>query len=275
MWDLVPDEDDNDNHHATLRLRKSIPVGGIPGPVAGRQDSPHPHEALLDPTGSFFVVPDLATDTLLVVDTQEYEIRNRVDVTPSGAGPRHGSFLPLGGREGDKKATHFIVVCEIINVIKVYELDYHHSSKGLGFKEVQSISTFGKDLPPANPGTAAAGELIIDASNKNLYVSNRLTGDATDSIAHFSINVDNTEDEIAVPLLTFVDQVSSGGLLPRMFSLSKDDDVLFSTNQDGEFGLVAFGKDKDTGRLTGEPVASVRREVFGGPNLGPQFVKEI
>ncbi|PSR77803.1 Lactonase, 7-bladed beta-propeller-domain-containing protein [Coniella lustricola] len=286
VWDLQEEKHDNNNNNnnnsinTILHLRKKIPVGGVPGPVAGRQDSPHPHQALLDPTGAFFVVADLATDSLLVVDAEEYTIRNRVEVVPSGAGPRHGAFLTLGGKTvtttttTTTKATHFAVVCEISNVIKVYKLDYDHD-RGIGFDEVQAISTFGQDSPPSNPGTAAAGELIVDARNENLYVSNRLTGDGTDNIAHFCINHHNDNDNSAKPVLTFVDQVSSGGLLPRMFSLSKEDNVLFSTNQDGECGMVAFGKDGKTGRLTRQPLASVSREVFGGPNLGPQFVMQI
>ncbi|KAF3765229.1 putative isomerase YbhE [Cryphonectria parasitica EP155] len=257
IWDL-------DERDGTMKLRKQIPAGGEPGPVAGRQDSPHPHEALLDPTGQFFVVPDLGTDALLVIDTKDFEIQNRIRISPSGSGPRHGSFFPLGGHE---EATHFFIACEITNLIKVFELKY--TGDGLGFHEVQSLSTFGDEFPPANPTTASAGELVIDADNKNLYVSNRLTGDATDNISHFSID---SRDRAP---LRFVDQISSGGVLPRMFSISKDDDILFSTNQDGEDGLLAFAKDKSTGSLAEKPLARIARDKFGKANFGPQFVMEI
>lgn len=131
------------------------------------------------------------------------------------------------------------------------------------------VSTFGTAFPPANATSASAGELVIDAENKNLYVSNRLTGNATDSISHFSIDVD------AESPLAFVDQISSGGLVPRMFSLSNDDDLLFSTNQDGENGLLAFAKDNKTGSLTEAPVASLTLDKFGAPSFGPQFVMEV
>lgn len=261
VWDL-------DEHDGHLTLNKSIEVGGTPGPVPGRQDSPHPHEVLLDPTGSFFVVPDLATDSILVMDSKVFEIQNRVSVSPPGNGPRHGSFFPLGSSE---KATHFFLACEIVNLVKVFKLDYTKTT--LNFTEIQSISTFGDKFPPANATTASAGELIIDAANKNLYVSNRLTGNDTDSISHFSIAIDSEKP------LTFVDQISSGGLVPRMFSLSNDDDILFSTNQDGESGLLAFAKDAETGSLTEKPVAAVAVADFivpgCGNNCGPQFVLEV
>lgn len=258
VWDL----DDKDG---TMTLQKQIPVGGDPGPVVGRQDSPHPHEILLDPTGDFFVVPDLGTDTVLVIDSAKFEIVNRITIDPPGAGPRHGSFFPLGK---DTKATHFILACEIASLVKVFELDYTGDS--LDFKEIQSRSTFGADFPPANATSASAGELVIDADNKNVYVSNRLTGNATDSISHFSIDITDSKTPLA-----FVDQISSGGLVPRMFSLSNDNDILFSTNQDGENGLLAFARDSKTGSLTEKPVASVARDTFGAPSFGPQFAMEV
>lgn len=259
VWDLDPD-------NGMLTLKKQIPAGGTPGPVTGRQDSPHPHEILLDPTGAFFVAPDLGTDSLLVIDSNEFEIVNRIDVAPAGNGPRHGSFFPLGA----DKATHFFLACEIASLVKVFSLDYTEDGN-LNFTEVQSLSTFGEDFPPADATTASAGELVIDQAGKNLYVSNRLTGNATDSVSHFAIDVDGAPD---APL-TFVDQISSGGLTPRMFSLAKGDDVLLSTNQDGENGLLAFTRDADTGSLTEEPVASLALDVFGASNFGPQFVMEV
>lgn len=146
---------------------------------------------------------------------------------------------------------------------------YTDNDTGLEFKDIQSLSTFGNDFPPANSTTAAAGELVISADGEHLYVSNRLTGNDTDSISHFSIDIRKDEP------LTFVDQISSGGILPRMFSLSEDESVLFSTNQDGENGLLAFTRDADTGSLAEKPAASVTRDVFGPPSFGPQYVRDV
>lgn len=264
VWDL-------DANDGTLTLNKQIPVGGTPGPVVGRQDSPHPHESLLDPTGDFIVVPDLGTDSIVVLDTKEFEIKNRIDVYPAGNGPRHGSFFPRGT---DCQATHFFLASEIASLVKVFELDYTRNN--LEFNEIQSISTFGKDFPPANATTASAGELVIDAANKNLYISNRLTGNSTDSISHFCIDINEKNP------LRFVDQISSGGLVPRMFSLSNNDDILFSTNQGGESGLLAFAKDPKTGSLAEKPLATIAISDFvvpgcsaGEDKCGPQFAMEI
>lgn len=257
VWDVsAPD--------GSMKLLKQIPAGGTPGPVAGRQDSAHPHQALLDPSGRFFVVNDLGTDSILVLDSQnDFNISNRVAVE-AGNGPRHGAFIPAGA----EKATHYFLACEITSVVKAFQLTY--TGDNLELKEVQSLSSFGADFPPADAEAAAAGELVTSSCGKHLYVSNRLTGNATDSISHFSIDTSNA----AAPL-AFVDQISSGGLTPRMFSLSADESVLFSTNQDGENGLLALARDADTGSLTEAPVASLTVDKFGGPSFGPQFVMEL
>lgn len=225
---------------------------------------PDPHQALLDPSGRFFVVNDLGTDSILVLDSQnDFNISNRVTVD-AGNGPRHGAFIPSSA----DKATHYFLACEITSVVKAFELTY--TGDNLEFKEVQSLSTFGADFPPANATAAAAGELVTTSCGKHLYVSNRLTGNTTDSISHFSIDTGNA----AAPL-AFVDQVSSGGLVPRMFSLAADEGVLFSTNQDGQNGLLALARDANTGSLTEAPVASLTLDKFGGPSFGPQFVMEL
>lgn len=257
VWDL--DQDDG-----TMTLRKQINVGGTPGPVAGRQDSAHPHQMLLDPTGAFFVAPDLGTDSLIVIDSTNFDIQSRTAVTPAGAGPRHGAFFPFGT---SGKPTHYFLACEIASLVKVFELEYTNTT--INFTEVQSRSTFGAAFPPADPVAASAGELVIDPANKNLYVSNRLTGNTTDSISHFSININDKDAP-----LTFVDQVSSGGVAPRMFSLASNDDVLFSTNQDSGLELLALTKDATTGSLTEDPVASVDFGTFT-KGKGLQFVVEI
>lgn len=46
-----------------------------PGPNPTRQDAPHPHEALLDPTGKYILVPDLGADLVRIFsyDAETYE----------------------------------------------------------------------------------------------------------------------------------------------------------------------------------------------------------
>lgn len=157
----------------------------------------------------------------------------------------------------------------------------------------------GADFPPANAATPTAGEIVLSANSADVYVSNRLTGNATDSIAHFRVN--NVGGAAGISL-SFVSTTSSLGSVPRMFSLSGPananfpiavrlnvvanaaaQDIVFVGNQRGAQGLVALARDRDTGIIGGVvdaaggvgPLASVANAVFGGDNAGPQFVMEV
>ena len=260
IWDVsAPD--------GTLALIKTIVSDDALGPNENRQDRPHPHQCLLDSSGRFFACNDLGTDTILLIDSQDdaFEITNRVRVDPPGCGPRHGAFFPVGATQ----ATHYVLVCEILNLVTVFELTY--TGDTIQFLQVQTISSFGQDFPPVNLSTSTAGELIISRDNKDVYVSNRNTGNETDSIAHFAMNVDQESGSLT---LGFSDSISSGGLVPRMFDLSDDNSVLFSTNQDGQFGVLAFARNPQTGRLEA-PSATASQDIFGVSGFGPQFVTEI
>ncbi|KAI3320468.1 putative isomerase YbhE [Xylariaceae sp. AK1471] len=246
------------------KLLKQIKVEGSLGPS---QTAHHPHQALLDPTGRFMVLPDLGGDQLLVLDTKDdkYEITSTVSLF-SGAGPRHGGFI----KSGDK--IFYTVACELSNKVLLYQLGYGDS--GLAFTELSTQSTYGTQFPPANTTSAAAGELTVASNNKDIYISNRLSGNATDSIAHFIFDAEKTS-------LSFADTVSSFGILPRDMSLSLDEELMFIANQGGDNGLVALHRCPVTGALGAEPVATMLNSELIAPglegqaNVGPQFVQEI
>ncbi|TGJ79151.1 hypothetical protein E0Z10_g9609 [Xylaria hypoxylon] len=257
VWDVSAD--------GAPKLLKQIKVEGPLGP---NQQAHHPHQALLDPTGRFIILPDLGGDQLLVLDTKDdkYEITETITLFP-GAGPRHGGFIT----SGDK--TFYTVACELSNKVILYGLDY--TGDGLAFKEISTQSTYGAQFPPANATSAAAGAVAI-ANNKDVYISNRLSGNETDSIAHFVFNANTTS-------LTFSNTVSSHGILPRDISLSIDEDqsLLFVANQAGDNGLVALRRCPVSGKLDANPVATkpftelIALGLENEPNVGPQFVQEI
>lgn len=252
--------------NGALEHLKTIDSPGELGPNEQRQAAPHPHQANLDPSGRFFAVNDLGTDSIVVIDSKDdaFTVADNFKITPGGCGPRHGVFYP----QGATKATHYIVVCEITNLALVHSVEYTDDS--LTFKQIQSISTFGKDAPAANATTAAAGGVILSSNNKDLYISNRLTGNDTDSIAHFRVD----EANCGTPKLTYSSTVSSAGLLPRMISLSKKSKYVFAGNQGGKSGLAAFKRNYD-GKLDEKPVASIEASAFGEDGFGPQFVQQI
>ncbi|OIW34175.1 putative isomerase YbhE, partial [Coniochaeta ligniaria NRRL 30616] len=270
VWDLAPDT-------GLLTLADQIPSTDALGPNTARQSAPHPHQALLDPSGRFFVVPDLGTDTLLVLDSASpspspISVTNHVRAQPPGCGPRHGVFWPppAPGAAAPANATHYFLVCEVLSLVAVFELAY--AGDTIQFTQTQTLSTFGEAFPPANASAAAAGEIQVSVDGRDVYVSNRLTGNATDSISHFGVEVGGAAGEV---ILVFRDAVSSGGLVPRMFSLALGAErFVFVVNQGGELGLVAFRRNAD-GSLDREPAASLPVGVFGVEGFGPQFVQQI
>lgn len=249
----------------SVKLLKTITIEGEPNPAQGAH---HPHQALLDPTGRFFVIPNLGGDTVLVLDGKDdkYEITGNATL-PTGTGPRHGGFITSGD-------THYYTLAsELSNELFLFELSYADDT--IAFKQVQVQSTYGTD-PPANASSAAAGELVVAANQKDVYVSNRISGNETDSIAHFVFKSDPAS-------LDFAETVSTGGLRPRMFSLSTDEQqsLAFVANQGGDAGLAAFKRCPNSGTLDPTPVATVPSSALVAPELkatdymGPQFVQEI
>lgn len=248
VWDTTGDQ---------LTLIKTITSTGQPGPVKPNQDAAHCHQAVLEPSGRFFAVNDLGTDEILIIDSADDAFEHVSSVsTPAGCGPRHGVFHASSAEATE--ATHYIVVCELSNTVISYALTYTDSD--LTFEEVGQASTFVGEAPEG----AAAGELAIAPDNINLYASNRLSGD-TDTIARFHITD-------GVP--TLIDEKSTHGALPRMFSLSTSGEELFVANQNGPEAVVALKRSAD-GEIADAPSASLPLADFGEAGFGPAYIKQI
>lgn len=256
VWNIEDDE---------LKLIKTMESLGSPGPNKERQLKRYPHQAVLDPSGRFFAINDLGTDSIIVLDSKDdaFKLASVYTVPTPGCGPRHGVFYPSDG----KKATHYMLVCEITNQVQVFAVEYVQNT--LKFSPLQNISTFGPGQK-FNGSSAAAGEIILSPDNKDVYISNRLTGHATDSIAHFKVE----EKGCGSISISFKHSVSTSGKLPRMMSFNKDASAVLVGNQDGAEALVALKRDED-GMLEEKPVASVKDKVFGAPGSGPKFVLQI
>ncbi|EFQ98333.1 carboxy-cis,cis-muconate cyclase [Nannizzia gypsea CBS 118893] len=150
-----------------------------PGTVPDRQDAPHPHQALFDPTGKFVVMPDLGSDVIRVLKVEsgpKFSVAPPNKVKP-GTGPRHGVLYPAAD-----KSKFYYVVGELSNTVTVMSVEYMVDT--LKLTEIQTLST----LPDGQKG--AAGELIISPSGKHLYASNRLDKifPNSSSIASYSID---------------------------------------------------------------------------------------
>ncbi|MCK5067141.1 MAG: lactonase family protein [Bacteroidales bacterium] len=80
----------------------SVVIGEGTGPVENRQEGPHAHQVVLDPSQRFLLVPDLGTDKVMIYEFDPQSgklspnaVQPFLKLAP-GAGPRHLAFHPEG-----------------------------------------------------------------------------------------------------------------------------------------------------------------------------------
>ena len=257
-----------------------------PGPNPDRQDAPHPHDAVLDPTGQYILVPDLGADLVRIYSwNADLSLTEQSPLQAiKGSGPRHAVFYtPSGLNRGD---TYLFLVAELSSTVTSYKVTYQQNRGGLTFEQVFVSSTYGFMHQP--PGNAPA-EILISPDNRFLLISNRNSSDfivpvplnnpnattyfpqysyasvnaslqipqneSSDSISTFRINNDGT--------LSFLQLAPTGGSWPRSMSLSPDGALLAVGLQYANRTNV-YERDVATG-LLGNLAASVD---MNGPGEG-------
>lgn len=224
-----------------------------PGTVPNRQNAPHPHQVVLDPTGQYLLINDLGADLVRV-----YSIGSGNIITPkaplkakAGSGPRHGAFSldPISG--------HYVyyLAAEIASTVTAYQVAYLSEDGGMSFEIIGVYSTLspGQAVPPTTTGesTGVAAEIAVSPDGSTLIVSNRRdltfnnTKPPSDSMSSFAISPSDGT-------LSFRQLFPAGGSYPRQFSL----------NRAGN--LVAVGL-QETGSVT-----ILERDTCSGT-----FVKEV
>lgn len=189
-----------------------------------RQEGPHVHSTTFDPEGKRVLVADLGTDKIYVYDfnTAEAEplsLSGEFPVTP-GDGPRHLTFT-ADGKE-------VLVVQEMVAAMDVFA----YENGVLELKQEISLLNEGFD------GNVGAAEIRLSPDGKQVYVSNR--GDAN------TISVFGKRPSGAYVL---VQNIPSGGLMPRNFNLTADGKYLLAAHQASN-DIVIFDRDSITGKLT-------------------------
>ncbi|KAK9320532.1 Lactonase, 7-bladed beta-propeller-domain-containing protein [Lipomyces orientalis] len=192
-----------------------------PGPVPDRQDAPHPHGVVVDPTGRFVLVPDLGADLVYIfyVDpsTGQLEQLEPLAVTP-GSGPRHAVFWTPRGSKGKPKEVYLYLVGELNNSLSAFKVTYSGKT-GISFFKSYEGSTYGERVPPVG---SKAAEIAISPENNHVVVSNRndnTFGLGNDSFAVFSCA--NSFRNV-----TFLDLYPAYGSFPRQFSINKEDKMV-------------------------------------------------
>jgi len=197
------------------------------GPNAERQEAPHAHCIIPDPSNRFALAADLGADRVFVyrLDLAGKSLRH-VDggdaVMRPGAGPRHLAFhptLPL-----------VFVANELDSTVATLRFD---SARGT-LSPQGTLST----LPPGWTGTNYPADIHVAPNGRTLYVSNR----GQNTIAVFSV---------AEPTgaLALEQVISTDGDWPRNFSLDPSGRWLLVANQRSD-SVVVFGRDPGNGRLT-------------------------
>ncbi len=194
------------------------------GVLPDRQEGPHPHSILPDPTNRFALVADLGIDAIKLyrIDTAACKLVPHGEAGSNpGAGPRHFVFHPNGA--------FLYVINELDSSITTFAYDAEEGK----LAPIQTVPT----LPPDYAGKSTCADIHILKSGKFLYGSNR----GHDSISVFA--VDETDGT-----LTFVEHVPTMGKTPRNFAVSPDGRFLLAANQDSD-SIVTFAIDPDKGTL--------------------------
>jgi 6-phosphogluconolactonase len=201
---------------------------GFGGPVRNRQDKPHPHQFIQDPSNKFAYCCDLGLDKIfqfvldaekgIVVSNPHAEV---VDTKP-GAGPRHIAFHPT--------LDIAYVINELSNTVDTYVFD-----REKGTLTYQSTIT---TIPEGATGEGCtASEIAVSPDGKFAYASNR--GD-TDTLITYSVQ-DNGD-------LKWIGSIPSGGKYPRHFILDETGDLLIVTLQNSN-EVKVFRRNQETGLL--------------------------
>lgn len=190
-----------------------------------RQGEPHPHAAVIDPSGKYACIPDLGLDQIKIyrIDyTTSKLIPHQEAQAHPGAGPRHLVF--------HASLPYAYVINELDSTITAYS----YSEEGEILRRVQTVNA----LPEDFAGESTCADIHISPSGNYLYGSNR----GHDSIVVYHINqADGT--------LTYVEHTPTLGRTPRNFAITPDGRYLLAANQDTHT-IVTFALDRESGRLT-------------------------
>jgi 6-phosphogluconolactonase len=197
------------------------------GPNAERQEAPHAHCIVTDPSNRFVLAADLGVDRVFVYRLDvEGKTLVHVDggdgVMRPGAGPRHIAFhptLPL-----------VFVVNELDSTVATLRFDTERGRLSL----LSTRST----IPAGSKGANYPADIHVASSGRTLYVSNR----GHNSVAVFSVAP-------RTGALALEQVVPTKGDWPRNFTLHPSGRWLLVANQRSN-SIVVFERDQKSGRLT-------------------------
>jgi 6-phosphogluconolactonase len=192
-----------------------------------RQEGPHAHCILLDPTSRFAYSCDLGTDKIMIFrfDARRGKLLPGdppwVQVKP-GAGPRHLAFHSSG--------KYVFVLNELHSTVTVFRCSPEKGS----LQELQTITTLPKDFTGSNTGA----DIHLSPDGRFVYCSNR----GHDSVAILRIDPRSGA-------LSPMGHEPTRGKIPRNFAIDPAGEFLLVANQKSD-NIVVFRLDQKTGRLS-------------------------
>jgi len=175
--------------------------------VPKRQEAPHAHCIMPDPTGQWALAVDLGIDQVIAYKLAKGTMDTSspvVNKTHAGAGPRHIAFHPNG-----KWA---YVSNELDSTITAWTWDADSGR----LSEIESTTTLPADFTADN----YPAEVLVHPSGKFAYLSNR----GHNSVAVFGI-------DLASGKVTLTSTEPTRGDHPRGMTLSPDGKILIAANQ--------------------------------------------
>jgi 6-phosphogluconolactonase len=195
---------------------------------AQRQEGPHAHSIVLDPTNRYAFAPDLGLDKVMsyTFDAAKGRLKPNVEpwakVTP-GAGPRHFAFHPSGA--------YAYLITELNSTLTAFNYDAACGA----LREQDTVPA----LPAEFEGQSHCADIHVTPSGRFVYGSNR----GHDSLVIYAI-------DRSTGALTYVGHESTRGRTPRNFAIDPTGRFLLAANQNSDT-VVVFRIDPDTGQLTG------------------------
>ncbi|MEV7405263.1 lactonase family protein [Streptomyces sp. NPDC091267] len=196
------------------------------GPDADRQEGPHAHQVVADPSGDWVLSVDLGTDSVRVCaldpDARELRLHGETALRP-GTGPRHLAFHPEGA--------HAYVLHELEPTVTLCRWD-----AAAGVLEAVAETPVLPEEARGDAGTATyPSEVVVSHDGRFLWVANR----GHDSISVLAL--DDTGERASL-----VTTVSCGGHWPRDLALDPTGRRLYVANE--RSGNVSwFTVDPETG----------------------------
>jgi len=197
------------------------------GVVPDRQEGPHAHCVITDPTNHFALCADLGVDKIYVYqfDAATGKIMPNTPAfgtVKPGLGPRHLVFHPNGK----------VLYCidEVGSAVTAFNWD---GATGT-LKEFQTITTLPADFKEFNKDA----EIMFHPNGKFLYASAR----GHDAIAVFAIDPKSF-------MLSLVQDAPVGGKTPRYYSFDPSGKWVIAGHQDSDT-VAVFSVDDKTGKLT-------------------------